>query len=213
MHQLERPVPNKVGERVVREVAPPPSDWIGRLQQELPGASAWGEKLSQLMRASGGLTARFITTLKKLKTSDLGSSAKKGTTKTAVVRFFEDALASQSVRSRPEEGLLLLDMPQSPLFWDDVHAWEAISSAVPAKSHRRVQDTLKWFQNEWQQADSKYYGWANAGAKSVIRGKRLEERTNEEAITAFCSVLERNKDVRDAALSNVRRLLSARYKK
>ena len=31
--------------------------------------------------------------------------------------------------------------------------------------------------------------------------------------TAFCAVLERNKDVRDAALSDVRRLLSARYKK
>ena len=215
MHQLERPVPRKKEERVVREAVPPtpPSDWIGRLQQELPGASAWAEKLGQLMRASGGLSSRFIAALRKMKASDLGASSRKGTTKTAVLKFFENALASQPTTSHPEEGLLPLDMPQASMFWKDDRAWDAMRDAIPARSQRRVRDTLTWFQREWQLPDSKYYGWANTGAKSAVRSKRLEERTNEEAIAAFCSVLERNKDVRDATLSNVRRLLSARYNK
>jgi len=215
MVQLKRPAPRKTEERVIKEVAPPtpPLDWIGRLQQELPGFPIWAEKLGQLMRASGGLSARFIAALRKLKVADLGASPKKGTSKTAVVKFFEDALASQPTNAAPQEGLLPLDMPQESVFWKDDRAWDAIRDAIPPRSQRRARDTLTWFQREWQLADSKYYGWANAGAKSVVRGKRLEERTNEEAITAFCAVLERNKDVRDAALSNVRRLLSARYKK
>lgn len=210
-HQLKRPAPIRT-----EEPAPPPTppmDWIGRLQQELPGSSVWAEKLGQLMRASGGLSSRFIVALRKLKVADLGANPKKGTSKTAVLKFFEDALASQPKSALPQEGLLPLDMPQECVFWKDDRAWDTIRDAIPPRGQRRARDTLTWFQREWQRADSKYYGWANADAKSVVRDKRLEERTNEEAIAAFCAVLERNKDVRDAALLNVRRRLSARYKK
>jgi hypothetical protein len=215
MHQLKRSTPRKPEESVVREAAPPttPLDWIGRFQQKWPGFSVLVEKLSELIRSSGGLNAKFITLLKKIKAADLGASAKKGITKADVVTFFEETLASQPTQSQPELPRLSSDMPRSPLFWKDVHAWDAISSAVPAKSHILVRDTLQWFQSEWQLPDSKYYGWANSSAKGAVRRKRLDERTNEDAIAAFCSVLKRRTDVGDASLTNVRRLLASRYKK
>lgn len=183
---------------------------LDQLQRELPGSVPWHATLTQFLIASGGLCKGFITLLKKTKVTDFGPKAQKGTTKKHVVSFFEDALASQPSDSRADP-MLPLDLPQTGRFWADTQVWEILRGAVPSRNHKHVRDTLEWFQHEWQDSNSSYYGWQNEKAKGAIRTKPLDQRTNGEAITAFCRVLQRNKDLPGAALDDVRRLLMARY--
>lgn len=184
---------------------------LNQLKLALPGCAPWETKIEELLKANDGLTKRFIKRLKATKVAELGVKPKKGTTKKAVVTFFERAFESQPQNLR-QQGTLPLGLSQPVVFWSDKHAWEAICDAVPAKNRRRVEDTLEWFQREWQDPDSKYYGWRNEKAKAAIRTKVLEQRTNAEAISAFCGVLERNKDLRDPAFADVRHLLSSKYR-
>jgi hypothetical protein len=182
---------------------------LNQLKLALPGCAPWEAKIEELLKANDGLTKRFIKRLKATKVAELGVKLKKGTTKKAVVTFFERAFESQPQNPR-QQGTL--PQAQPVVFWSDEHAWEVICDAVPAKNHGCVEGTLKWFQGEWQDPNSKYYGWRNEKAKAAIKTKVLEQRTNAEAISAFCSVLEHNEDLRDPALADVRHLLSSKYR-
>jgi len=192
------------------DVAPPMRSsslsLLDQLQQELPGSTPWHTNLGQLLSTSGGLCKGFLALLKKTKVSELGAKPQKGITKKDVVSFFEGALASQ--HSDPE---LPLVMSQTGKFWDDLQAWDILRTAVPSECQHRVKDTLAWFQREIQDPDSKYYGWRNENVKTLIGTKPLGQRTNREAITAFCRLLGSNKDLDKKAINDVQNLLIARY--
>lgn len=214
LHKLKRPA--QVKEKKEEDPATGESQngepfraLLSQLQQAVPKSSPWHATIGQLLLASGGLCKGFLTRLKKTKVDDLGGKIK-GVSKKDVEMFFKEALESQPSASKGEQ-LLPLGLPQTGTFWEDATVWDAICGVVPPRSQHRVRDRLVWFQREWQAPNSAYYGWQNEKAKGQIRTKPLDQRTNDEAITAFCRVLERNKDLPGAALDDVRRLLVTRY--
>ncbi len=182
---------------------------LDQLHKQLPGSMPWRKKLYELLDACHGLTTEFIKKLRGMKVNYLGPKPGKGTNKKAVVGFFMDAFNSQ--QSASLKFLFPAESPQTIKFWDDPQAWEFIQQAVPYKDQRRFMETLKWFQREWKDPNSKYYGWLNEEAMGTIRKKPLEERTNYDAIEAFCGVLNRNGDLCNGPLDNVRSLLLTRY--
>jgi len=182
---------------------------LDQLQQKLPGSTPWHAKLRELLLANGGLSKGFITLLtKKTNASELGKKLPKGTTKKAVVDFFEDALKSKSSEHR-SVSMPLFGRPQTATFWTDAQVWENLRAVVPSLEQKRVRDDLEWFQCDWQNPNSKYYGWENENAKGMIRTKPLSQRTNDEAINAFCKVLKNY--LHEIVLSDVRLLLMKRY--
>ncbi len=182
---------------------------LDQLQQKLPGSTPWHAKLNELLIANGGLGKGFITLLnKKTNASELGLKLPKGTTKKAVVDFFEEALKSQHLERR-SNPMPLFERQQTAIFWKDAQVWENLRDVVPSQEQKRVKDDLEWFQSEWQNPNSKYYGWENATAKGTIRTKPLIQRTNNEAINAFCKVL--SSYLHETVLSDIRRLLVKWY--
>lgn len=210
LEELRRPV--AVPRKDARGLPPvaggePSLELLGELQKVVPGSTPWQAKIGQLFLASGGLCKGFLTRLKKAKVDDLGGKIK-GVRKKDVETFFKDALEAQPKKSSGEQ-FLALGLSEPGTFWDDAVAWDAIQTVVPADRRDRVRDTLDWFQREWRDPNSNYYGWRNEKAKGKIRTKSLEHRTNGEAIKAFCRVLE--KDLRGGALDEVHRILIKRY--
>ena len=105
LEELRRPV--AVPRKDARGIPPvaggePSLELLGELQQVVPGSTPWHAKIGQLLLASGGLCTAFIKSLKDTKVPDLGPKPKKGTTKKAVVEFFEEAIEGQPSASKDE---------------------------------------------------------------------------------------------------------------
>lgn len=105
LEELRRPV--AVQQKEVRGIIPvaaggPSLTLLDELQKAVPGSTPWHTKIGQLLLASGGLCTAFIRSLKGAKVSELGSRPKKGTTKKAVVEFFEEAIEAQPSASKDE---------------------------------------------------------------------------------------------------------------
>jgi hypothetical protein len=105
VEELHRPV--AVPRKDARAIAPVPAGdpslvVLGELQQAVPGSTPWHAKIGQLLLASGGLCAAFIRSLKDTKVPDLGPKPKKGTTKKAVIEFFEESIEAQPSLSKDE---------------------------------------------------------------------------------------------------------------
>lgn len=171
---------------VANSVSEPPSELIEKFQQQFSHAAHWSEKIAELLKKCGGNYKNFIKVLNKLTIDELGGKTKNGPRKIEVIRFFENALKSQPELS---EQQLLLNEQNTLKFWNDPQAWEIIKQAVPSEYNNDIKTDLKWFQKEWIDPNSNYYGWQNEKAKSQIKSKKLEQRTSYDAILYFIKFL------------------------
>jgi hypothetical protein len=186
-------------------------DLLGQLQQKIPGANPWHAKLHELLLASGGLSKEFIKRLSDTNASELGQKRLKGTTKTAVVDFFNKIKELQTEqRSYP---MFSFGPSQKLKLWDDAKVWDALRDAVPIMQQERLRDDLEWFKQDWKNPHSTYWGWCNENAKGQMAKTPLAHRTNEEAITAFCKLLISPKKnyLSTSELEDIQRLLRGRY--
>ena len=181
---------------------------LNKLIREMPECNPWLPKIKELL-GKYGLNGRFVTMLNKTTVPELGGKLKKGTRKKDVVSFFESKIKQQPQKTQKQRKLPL--NTQCMVFWEDDKAWDIIKDIVPEGRQERVKDTLKWFQNEWQNPNSIYYGWKNENVKSSVRNKTLEQRTNTDAVQAFCRVLERNDELCGSDIEELKRLLLSRY--
>jgi hypothetical protein len=185
---------------------------LDQLKQEIPLSTPWHGKIAQLLQDSGGLSEEFIAQLKKTEIKDLGGKISR-VHKNDVVEFFVNAFTSQDPASK-SQSTLPLELPQTEKFWEDSEAWDVISEFVPMEIHNCFKKNLTWFQSEWQNPNSDYYGWSNEKAKAKKSKTPLSQRTNSDAIEAFCRLLEGKKELKDLhgeTLNNIRRLLVEKY--
>jgi hypothetical protein len=182
---------------------------LDQLIQERPGFMHWETKLRELFKASGGHIRRFITLLNKTKVDELGGK-QKGISKEAVKKFVQDAHKPVPQASR-SQGIYQFKSPQNGKFWDDEHAWDVIHNVVPAENKKSVNERLTWFQQQWQKPNSKYYGWENKEAPTIYKDKTLEQRTNTDAVHAFCRHLRNMKILSHEALEKIKRSLTDKY--
>lgn len=161
----------------------------------------------QLLSNNGGLNKNFIDDLEKNFNFPYG-------TKTKALKYLKLKLKSTSLGHNPQ-----LDLMQAIKFWDDTQAWEVLREHVTPENQSRVESDLRWFQDQWKDPHSPYYGWLNTKAKANSARKRLDERTNDDAVKAFCNVLKddpnnkkKMKGISDRDLEIVRRVLMNRYR-
>ncbi|NTW88168.1 MAG: hypothetical protein HGB26_03395 [Desulfobulbaceae bacterium] len=175
---------------------------VDQLQQKFPGASPWHPKLLELLQASGGFGKIFIDKFNKPKVTSLWPKTKKGTKKKEVVDFFREVLKS-SPPLNESVTIPLFSQQKTAIFWSDAGVWDDLRMVVHFNQQHLFLDRLRWFQNEWSNPHSAYYG----------RRKPLAQRTNAEAITAFCNHLDNKKFLSEKELEDVRDCLMTRYSK
>jgi hypothetical protein len=174
---------------------------VDTFQEQLPGAAHWLPSISRLWEECGNVYKDFIARLDKEKSSSLGGRLKKGTQKGDVIDFFKGNFQTQTELS--EQPSLLANEHKTLKFWDDPDAWKIL----PSRYQQTVQKELKWFQNEWKNPDSTYYG---RQSKSRIKDKPFEQRTNADAITYFTRLM--TKQLGESASDEIRRLLINSYR-
>lgn len=195
-----------------------PLEWGEAFQKQLPGAVHWLPSLSELWESCGNIYDVFIEKLDKAKSSSLGGRLKKGTHKDDVVNFFKGV---SHVQPEFAEQLTPLTNEERTLkFWDDPDAWEMIRNDVSSVYQNDIRIDLKWFQKNWIDPNSDYYGWKNKNSKSRISDKSLEQRTNVDAIEYFVRFLKNTRNRRlkenrefitEAEIEKIRCLLSKKY--
>jgi hypothetical protein len=183
------------------------------LLRVFPAVKPWAAKLQELMKENGGLSKGFIKQLNQTKVSDLGANndRKEGRTKTNIIKYFEEVLCSkysEGNEGAPSDN----DSSSATKFWDDGKAWDVILEVVPNKYLIKVKDNLRWFQGEFKDPNSPYYGWRNEKAYSPLKKKPLDQRTNSEAINAFCRTKENKETLNEKELNEIKRLLMDRYR-
>jgi len=203
---------------VVNSVSEPSSELIEKFLQQLPNAAHMTEKIDELLTKCGGLCVNFIKNLKKQTIDDLGGKTKSTPKKKDVIRFFEEALESKSELSM--QPSLLTNEQKTLKFWNDPQVWEIVKQVVPSEYHNDIYADLKWFQKNWVDPYSNYYGWHNKDVKSRIKDKNLEQRTNYDAIYYFVRYLRNTRNRRlkenreflsDTAIGDICCLLSNKY--
>ena len=192
---------------------------IEKIQQLVPDAERWIPSIAEQLK---GDRNGFISWLKKAKTADLGGRSKgkmedvKSDVMRVVSNFFSGELESQTIP--PKQPLLNLN--QQIKFWEDLQAWEIICNAVPTRHHKELKRDLDWFQSAFKNPNDEWYGWQNKEAKSRISEKKLDHRTNFDAIEALVGLLKRKLERRsrenrefltESEIERVRCLLSGRY--
>jgi hypothetical protein len=183
----------------------PGSYFLNRLFRKYPGTKQWEEKLLSLLNNCGGMNSKFSKMfINKTTVKDLGGSVA-GVSKSDVNDFIKKEL-------NPHQGKLFLSpsYPQmkAKFFYADDGVWDNIQALMPEEDRKKVKKTLEWFQNQWSDPKSKYYGWENQEApKGNPRKTPLSERTNNDAIIACCKTLKRNADADDSVIDKIRQTL------
>lgn len=156
--------------------------------------------------------------------SKLGKSAKRIRSLCAYLDKFIKSINNSQSNANRNDGELKLDFSktspnqatccndQSPVFYCDEIAWSRIRSVIPHEYHRKVKETIDWFQKEWPDSQSKYYGWENKQAKSRIASIPLANRTNVDAIEAFCKALKNTKSANENTINEISRIMYTIYK-
>ena len=186
---------------------------VEKFQKQFPGAGSLVLTLTRLLDDCGGVCKDFFEKLGKVKFSrKKDSPAKKD-----VVSFFK---AHESQSKTPDQPSLLVVEQNTLNFWDDPLAFEIIGDTVPSDLQHHIKEDLKWFLDQWKDPFSRYYGWKSAEAKSSIRKKSLDMRTNTEAIEYYKKHLEKH-DFRECSevrsfftadrIENFCRLLASKY--
>ena len=181
----------------------PRTHHLDQLYQYQPRYRKWDPELRELMNKCGGNKEEFCTLVNSTSINDLGGPI--GCPKKGVLEFFQNLQSSRA----PSTGLPDLSKPL--MLWSDKRAWDTISNAVPHEDKNDVHARLIWFQNEWQNPNSKYYGSENKQAGSPIKDTPEDQRTNTEAIKAFYWHLRNNNYLDDQPLAEVERILKAKY--
>ena len=198
-----------------------PLELTERIQLQVPDAERWMPSIAEQLKENGN---DFTAWFQKAKTTDLGgrSKGKMDDVKKDVMRvvrnFFSGELEAQNVP--PQQPSLLLDSNRQVKFWGDPYAWEIIKYVVPPVYQNDIKTDLKWFQKNWIDPNSDYYGWQNKKSKSRISDKDLEQRTNYDAIEYFVRFLKNTRQRRlkesrefltESAIEKIGCLLSGRY--
>lgn len=195
-----------------------PLELINKFKHTHPGAEHWIPSINKLWSECGNICKVFIAKLNKAKATDLGGK-RKGIRKEDVISFFKEYLESESAPSW--QPTILIDAQQPFKFWDDQQAWVIIRNAVPTNFQDEIKENLEWFQKEWKEPNSRFYGWQNKECRSHIKDKPLENRTNADAIDYYTRLLKNNRDRRlrdnkdfptEAVIEKIRNLLSCKYR-
>ncbi len=176
---------------------------IGRLKYELPNCQPWLPKIEGML-TEFGFNKSFIIRLNRTKIKALSTNTQKGISKKEVIAFFNRELDSQIQNVGSQFEIVPLE------FWNDENAWRIICKTVPIRNQEVIKKDLKWFQREWQNPDSKYYGWRNPEAKAEISKTPIHERTNYDAIEAFYRLIK-NKGLNSYELDTIQDLLRVKY--
>jgi hypothetical protein len=164
-----------------------------------------------LLLASGGLCKGFITCLKKTKIDELGGPLK-GVNRKEIEKFFKDALESRPSETSEEPLLPIFSTERTSMVWCDPEAWETIRSAIPDKDQKRTKEDFDWFNKEFQDPQSIYYGWLTpTPGKSPICQTPIEGRTNQDAISLVSRTLARKGYLSKEVLAEIERRLNAKY--
>jgi hypothetical protein len=104
--------------------------------------------------------------------------------KTKAIKFFKEKMEKTTIgkETRKEnviQGNLTFSSDTKVYFFSDVNAWEYIKIFIPKESINIFKNDLEWFQNEWKDAQSKYYSVSSF------------PRTNEDAINAYKGFLNK----------------------
>ena len=174
--------------------------------EKYPAARRWEEKLQSLLNECGGFTANFITKFKTTKAKELGGIVK-GVKKPDADNFFEKAFSVK----RPTLPNFSNQQTEQQFFYADDCAWNIIKAFVPDKDKKTIKKNLEWFQQDWCNPKSKYYGWEDGreAPKGNPNKTPVADRTNHEAITACCNILK--KHTTDSVIDEMKRTLLQRY--
>ncbi|MFC1777320.1 hypothetical protein ACFL3I_08260 [Pseudomonadota bacterium] len=183
----------------------PGVELLDQLFEHMPASKHWEGNLRELWGASDGQKEKFIKRLNKTTINDLGGNIK-GVFKTAIIEFIQNP-------NSPYPGELFPATPQQTevFFCNDGHAWDVICDVVSADKRDIFEKNLRWFQKEWQNPTSKYYG---RDSQSSVASKPLDQRTNDEAILYFCRTLinEKHPVLDKRTAEAVKRLLRDKYR-
>lgn len=194
---LSPPEPPPIEDTLPKDLPP---ELFKDFQQQFPGAAHWVPSMVGLWNKCSGAIEIFLKNLSDASSTDLGGRAKNGTSKKEVTRFFKGALESQPKLS--VQPSFLTTEQKILKFCDDPRAWEI----VPYKYQQAIQKELIWFQKEWKDQESAYYG---KQSKSRIKDKPLNQRTNFDAIKYFTRILKKN--LEETAVEEIYRLLIRKY--
>jgi len=166
-------------------------DLIRELEEAIPKSKPWHSKISQLLLDKGGLCKTFISQLRAAKTADLGMKRISGVSKQKVVNFFEVKL--EQSQQMPTFNFSNPSRAVKKVFVQDSGAWDVIVQVIPFPYREEIKKDLVWFQGEFANPNSRWYGSKSEKSKSPVKEIPEEKRTNQDAIDAFC----RSKPLRD----------------
>lgn len=180
---------------------------LERLFRKYPGIRQWEEKLQLFIIECGGMNGKFISKVDKTSVEDLGGKVKR-VSKATIIEFLKTEFNNQSslfpIPSVPQTKTM-------PFYADDC-AWDNIKAIVPEDDQKKVKARIEWFQSDWRDPKSKYYGWENPEATINNPSKKpASKRTNLEAITACCKTLTKHKETPDLVVDDIRRVFLQRY--
>lgn len=180
------------------------------LRKEIPSMVPWFEKIGQLLHTSGGLSKSFITLFNKTKVEDLGGNIK-GVTRKKVSKYFEKKLEAQLPQSQISLNLFETRQAGVKLFAQDSRAWDIIAQVIPAAHKNEIKKDLEWFQREFTNPFSKWYGSKSKKSKSQLKNIPEGERTNQDAIDAFCRSNPLKEKLSEDMIKNIKKELQTKY--
>ncbi len=137
------------------------------IKKECSGAGK-DKPIYQDLYSQYGLSPELLDKIKADSRLNNGKSVQKG-----VVRKIEKMLKKNKVKKSTKKNntntlLFKIDCVSTPFYKDDT-AWDGIQSMVPFQVRKDVQETLSWFQTEYQKGNgSDYYARASRENSAVI---------------------------------------------
>jgi len=160
---------------------------------------------------SGKITKKFVADFKKKKVKEELGGKLPGINKKKVQGFFENMLEEKEKNDGPYWMDIRSYANSSPTIQQDskpnttktpqlgLNLWfysqkeyieKFIEQITPAEIFQKVSNHLKLFKKEWQDPDSECYGWKSKKYPPAI--VPAKQRTDQQAIEAFCRELKRN---------------------
>jgi len=165
---------------------------VGELRSEFPGIDPWVLRIQELLQKFGGITKKFNTAFRYLKVTELGKL--NGIAKKDVDKFFKDRVCKKKEACLPGiEDSKLSSCVAQRRFPSDPDSWSVTSSVLSQRLSETILSRIKkkrfeWFASEWAKPDGKYYG--SQSKNREWSETSLAQRTNREAIEAFCRNLD-----------------------